>query len=169
MSVVDILTQPNPTGSLSRFVLEILSGVIEGDAYAARERIQAYRAYLKTIGIGVDADATEVAAALEQAVDAGVLPPPLRNRGTVITGRFSAQTEWQAKADGSISIGVGAVALGLGIGASYARQQSEASEFTITLEPSGETMFTALAAMHADANRRSALPEAPQTGGGGSE
>lgn len=163
MSVADILAQSDPTGSLSRFVLEVINGVIEGDACAARERVRAYRAHLETIAMGEDTDPAEAAEALKQAVEAGVLPPPLVNRGTVITGRFSAQTEWRTDAEGTLSIGVGAVAVGLGFSASYARQQAEASEFTITLEPTGETMLTALATMHQDANRQRALPEPGET------
>jgi len=159
MSVAELLTQPNPTGSLSRFVLDVINGVIEGDAWAARERIRLYRSYLSAIEVPADAPPNEIAQALQQAVDAGVLPAPLRNSGTVVTGRFSAQTEWRVDAEGGLSVGVGAVSLTLGLGAGYARQQAEASEFTITLAPTDVDAFSALAALHGDAQRRRALPE----------
>jgi len=160
MSVADILTDDNPTGSLSRFVLEVINGVIEGDARASRERVRAYQTYLDAINMPDDATPEQAAEALQEAVDAGLLPRPLRNGGTVIVGRFAAQTEWRTDATGELSIGVGAVSLSLGASTSYARRQAEASEFTITLEPTGPSLFTALAQIHADTNKRAALPDA---------
>jgi len=161
MSVADILKDPNPTGSLSRFTLDLINGVIEGDARASRERIKAYEAYLRAIKVPDNASPDDVANALQEGVDAGLIPRPLRNAGTTIVGRFAAQTEWRAEAQGGISIGVGAISLSLGASTSYSRQQSEASEFTITLEPTGQSLFSALAEVHTNANKQAALPALP--------
>jgi len=161
MSVVDIFTVANPTGSLVRFVLGIYEGVIEGDARAARERIRAYRQYLSLTGVA-NGSIEEITEALTQAHEAGLIPAPLTNKGTVITGRFSAQTEWHAGGEAGVKVGIGAVPLNLSVSASYGRQQAESSEFTIYLEPvSGDSMFKALAEMHTDATREKVLPPTP--------
>ena len=169
MSLMQALQGTDPTSSLVKFVLGLYDGVIEGDARAALERIRAYRYYHEAIGMDNEKDADKVAAALREAVGAGVLPAPLINKGTIITGRFAAQTEWLSESGGEVSVGVGAVTLSVNASASYQRQQSEASEFTIHLEPTNVDMFTALAAIHTDANKSKVLPKPqdPPQGGSG--